>query len=170
MTNLKIKLRSATFGVDTFTTRLTRRLWATGWIQISESNSDLSGVVPHYACLRYWLLGLVTACSGSTDHPDGLVLRVSTSRAADPGLIPSFCADLFPGWVIPVTWKSTLLWLPCQAPRFNGSVVGLVGPVSIYYDWVRWQVKFLTFWLSVAACTVIWADPSLRYAHMLLGP
>ena len=33
-----------------------------------------------------------------------------------------------------------LQWLPCQAPGFIGSVLGLVGPVSVYCDWVRWTV------------------------------
>ena len=30
-----------------------------------------------------------------------------------------------------------LQWLPCQAPGVIGSAVGLVGPVSVYCDWVR---------------------------------
>ena len=33
-----------------------------------------------------------------------------------------------------------LQWLPCQAPGVIGSVVGLIGPVSVYCDWVRWKV------------------------------
>ena len=31
-------------------------------------------------------------------------------------------------------------WLPCQAPGVIGSVLGLVGPVSVYCDWVRWKI------------------------------
>ena len=30
--------------------------------------------------------------------------------------------------------------LPCQAPGVIGSALGLVGPVSVYCDWVRWKV------------------------------
>ena len=30
--------------------------------------------------------------------------------------------------------------LPCQALGVRGSVLGLVGPVSVYCDWVRWKV------------------------------
>ena len=30
-----------------------------------------------------------------------------------------------------------LQWLPCQAPGVMGSALGLVGPVSVYCDWVR---------------------------------
>ena len=30
-------------------------------------------------------------------------------------------------------------WLPCQASGAIGSVLGLVGPVSVYYDWERYN-------------------------------
>ena len=30
-----------------------------------------------------------------------------------------------------------LQWLPCQAPDVIGSVLGLVGLLSVYYEWVR---------------------------------
>ena len=46
----------------------------------------------------------------------------------------------FQGRVIPVTSKLELQWLPCQAPGVIGLVLGLVGPVSVYCDWVRWKV------------------------------
>ena len=44
------------------------------------------------------------------------------------------------GRVIPVTYKLALQWLPRQAPGIIGSALGLVGPVSVYCDWVRWRV------------------------------
>ena len=59
-----------------------------------------------------------------------LVVKASASRA------PRF----FRGRVIPVTYKLALQWLPCQVPGMIGSVLGLVGPVSVYCDWVRWKV------------------------------
>ena len=31
-------------------------------------------------------------------------------------------------------------WLSCLAPGVIGSVLGLVGQVSVYCDWVRWKV------------------------------
>ena len=43
----------------------------------------------------------------------------------------------FRGRVIPVTSKLALQWLPCQVPGVIGSALGLVGPVSVYCDWVR---------------------------------
>ena len=43
-------------------------------------------------------------------------------------------------------------WLPCQAPGVIWSVLGLVGPVSVYCDWVRWKVwspTFISVWQHV---------------------
>ena len=39
------------------------------------------------------------------------------------------------------SWSHTsdfniLHWLPCQVPGLTGSALGLVGPVSMYFDWV----------------------------------
>ena len=51
---------------------------------------------------------------------------------------------IFPGLVIPLTSKLALQWLPCQAPGFIGSGLELVGLVSLYCDWVTWQVWFAT--------------------------
>ena len=66
----------------------------------------------------------------------GLVVKACASRAEDPGSNPA-CAEIFRGRVIPVTSKLALQWLPCQAPGVIGSALGLVGPVSVYCDWVR---------------------------------
>ena len=33
--------------------------------------------------------------------------------------------------------KPLLQWIPCQAFGVTGSLLGLVGPVSVYYDWMR---------------------------------
>ena len=59
--------------------------------------------------------------------------------------------------------------LPCQTPDIIGSLLGLVGPVSVYCDGVRWKVLICKFYLGVAARKIVWADPSLRYIRMLLG-
>ena len=37
----------------------------------------------------------------------------------------------------PATYKLALQWLPCKAPGVIGSALELVGPVSVYCDWVR---------------------------------
>ena len=52
-------------------------------------------------------------------------------------LLYCVCTEIFLGRVIPVTSKSTLQWIPCQAPGVIGSAPGLVGPVSVYCDWGR---------------------------------
>ena len=55
--------------------------------------------------------------------------------------IPGFRIPMEPGFfrgrVIQVTQKLALQWLPCPAPGVIGSALGLVGPVSVYCDWVR---------------------------------
>ena len=54
----------------------------------------------------------------------GLVGRVSVS-------------GIFKKQAVPVTQKLALLRLPCQALGVIGSALELVGPVSVYCDWVR---------------------------------
>ena len=53
------------------------------------------------------------------------------------GSIPACSVGIIPGRVIPVTYKLTLQWLPCQTPGVIGLALELVGPVSVYCDWVR---------------------------------
>ena len=70
------------------------------------------------------------------DRLVGLVVKASTSRAEDSEFESRLRRDFF-GVVIPVTSKLALQWLPRQAPGVIGSALGLVGPVSVYCDWVR---------------------------------
>ena len=54
-----------------------------------------------------------------------------------------------------MTQKLALQWLPCQAPGVIGSALGLVGPVSVYCDWVRQKVGSATsisVWQHVKLC------------------
>ena len=71
----------------------------------------------------------------------GLVVKASTSRAEDPGFESSLRRKMF----IPVTQKLILQWIPCQAPGVTRLLLALVGPVSVYCDWVRWKVRSATF-------------------------
>ena len=71
------------------------------------------------------------------DHLVGLVVKASALRAEDPGFESHLRQDFFRGQVIPVTSKLALQWLPCQVPDIIESALGLVGPVSVYCDWVR---------------------------------
>ena len=71
------------------------------------------------------------------DHLIGLLVKASSSRADDPGFNSRLrCGDLG-DWVIPVTSKLALQWLSCQVPGVTALALGLVGPVSVYYDWVK---------------------------------
>ena len=54
--------------------------------------------------------------------------------------VPFFAVDLFPGRVIPVTSKLVHHWLPSWASGVLASALGLVGPVSVYCDWVGYEV------------------------------
>ena len=59
----------------------------------------------------------------------GLVVKASASRAEDPGFEFRLRRDFFLG--------QSYQWLPCQAPGIIVSALGLVGPLSVYCDWVR---------------------------------
>ena len=85
-----------------------------------------------------------------------LVVKASASRAADSELISHLCQD-FSGW-------SHTSDLEIGTPV---ATLELVGPLLVYYDWVRESLIY-NFYLSVAAHTVVLADPSLRYTSMLL--
>ena len=68
------------------------------------------------------------------------MVKASASRAEDPGFESPLGPGFFRGRVIPVTSKLAFQWLPYQKPGVRGSVLGLVGPVSVDRDWVRWKV------------------------------
>ena len=63
--------------------------------------------------------------------------KASASRAEGPGFESRLRRDFF--GVESYQWLA-LQWLPCQATGVIGSALGLVGPVSVYCDWVRWKV------------------------------
>ena len=85
-------------------------------------------------------LVLTRTCIFSEYRLVGLVVKASASRAEDPEFESRLRRD-FSG-VKSHQWlkKLALQRLPYQAPGVVGSVLGLVGPVSIYWDWVRWKV------------------------------
>ena len=66
----------------------------------------------------------------------GLVVKASASRAEGPGFESRLRRDFY--------GVESFQWLPCQAPGVIGSVLGLVGPVSVYCDRVRWKVGSAT--------------------------
>ena len=66
----------------------------------------------------------------------GLVLRRPPRERKIPGSNLA-CDGIFSGSSHTSDFKIALQWLPCQAPGVIGSALGLVGPVSVYYEWVR---------------------------------
>ena len=70
------------------------------------------------------------------NHLAGLVVKASASGAEDPGFESRLWYD-FSASSHTSDLKLALQWLPCQVPGVIGSALGLVGPVSVYCDWVR---------------------------------
>ena len=91
----------------------------------------------------------------------------SALRTADLGSIPTFAVDLFPVRVIPVTSELVFQWILCQVPKRVSTGTGWPG-VSILWEGVTVSL-ISNFHLHVAAHTIVWADPSLRYTSLLLG-
>ena len=66
------------------------------------------------------------------------MVKASATRAEDPRFDSRFSRGDF-------SWSSgtsdlnigTSVAIPCQAPSVIGSALGVVGPVSVYCDWVR---------------------------------
>ena len=102
------------------------------------------------------------------DRPVGLVVKASASWAEDPGFDSRLCRDFsglshtsdlktgIPVATLPGAWRNKVSagtgW-PGVSMLWLGEIENLI----------------FNFYLSVAACTIVWADPSLRYTNMLLG-
>ena len=56
--------------------------------------------------------------------------------------------------VIPLTYTLVLQWLPCQVPGGVGTVLGLVGPVSVQCVTAGENKLICSFFFSVAACNM----------------
>ena len=78
-------------------------------------------------------------------HPlIGLVVKASTLRAEDLGFHSCLRCGNFCGSSHTSDLKIALQWLPCQVPGVMGSVLGLAGLVSVYCDWVRFDLQLLS--------------------------
>ena len=67
----------------------------------------------------------------------GQVVKVSAPKAEGPEFESRLRQDFTGSSHTSDFKKLALQWLPCQAPGVIGSALGLVGPVSVYCDWVR---------------------------------
>ena len=92
----------------------------------------------------------------------GLVVKASASGTEDPGFESRLRRD-FSGWSHTSDLKiGTPVAALLGAWRYR-SALGLVGPVSVYCDWVRWKVGSAT---SVS----VWQHVNLsERIRMLLG-
>ena len=121
--------------------------------------SKLIGYHPFFA--RYWVIPrLCYICtmivSPSLDCLIGLVGKVSTLRAEDPGVRIPLAPRFFRGRVMPGTWRYR--------------VSAGTGQPSVSILWLgEMESLVCNFYLSVAARKIVWADPPLRYTGMLLG-
>ena len=98
----------------------------------------------------------------------GLVVKVSASRAKDPGYESCWWRDFSgsshtsdlnigtPVAALPEAWRSRV----SAGTGQPGVSILRLGEVE---SWI------CSFYLSVAACKIVWADPSLRCTSLLLG-
>ena len=70
-------------------------------------------------------------------HSSRVCVKASAWRAEDPGFHSRLRRGDFSGSSHTCDLNLALQWLPCQAPGVIGSALGLVGPVSVYCDWMR---------------------------------
>ena len=78
------------------------------------------------------------------DRLSGLVVKASASGAEDPGFESRLRRDVSGSSHTSDFKIDTPVAMPCQAPGVIGSALGLVGPVSVCCDWMRWKVESAT--------------------------
>ena len=73
------------------------------------------------------------------DHLVGVVVKTSTSRIAEPGFDSRLRRDFSESSHTSDLRIGTPAAALPFAPGVIGSVLGLVGPVSVYCDWVKYK-------------------------------
>ena len=102
----------------------------------------------HWSWLPRWLSG-----------------KASGSRAEDPGFESRLHQDFF--GVESYQWHKH--WHSSGYPARQRVSTG-TGRSGVSILWLgEMESLVCNFCLSVAACKIVWADPSLRYTHVLLG-
>ena len=94
--------------------------------------------------------------------------KASASRAEDPGFESCLCRDFFG------SSHTSDLKIGTPVATLPGAwcyrVSAGTGQPSVSILWLgEMESLVCNFYLSVAARKIVWADPSLRYTHMLLG-
>ena len=93
----------------------------------------------------------------------GLVVKASASRAEDPRFKSSLHWDFFR--VKSYQWLKN--WHSSGYPARRLALFGQPGVSILWLD--EAESWICNFYVSVAACKIVCADPSLRYTSMLLG-
>ena len=112
---------------------------------------------------------------------EGLTRDAASSRTASPTHYRPSYSSPDQGIKLHFPWlchtsdlkKKGLQWLPCQAPGSTWSVWGLIGPVSVYCDWMRWQVWFalsISVWQHVQLSEQIYVVDTLAYCWDVKQP
>ena len=146
-------------------------VWVGGWVCVCvwrNPNSrvpDQNGIShAYYIVVIYHSDQQPSICAervpeaGPPRWPSGMML---TSRTGN--------LDSIPGPVISVTEKLVLYLLPSQTSSFRGSLLGLVGPVSAYYDGQIISDLICRLCLRVVARKIVRADPFLRFSWHVAG-
>ena len=124
---------------------------------------QISSLLPHYLSvqpLKYH--------SASLDRLVGLVVRRLPGEQKVPSSNPA-CGGIFSGssHTSDLNIGTPVATLP-GAWRYRVSAG--TGRPGVSILWLgEMESWFCSFYLSVAARTIVWADPSLRYTRMLLG-
>ena len=71
------------------------------------------------------------------DRLVGLMVKASASKMADPDFDSRFRRGSFARSSHTCDLKLVVQWHPCQVPGVIESVLGVVGPASVYCDQVR---------------------------------
>ena len=103
----------------------------------------------------------------------GLVVKASASRAEDPGFESRLWRDFSGASHKLKSWQSSgypARRLALQDQRWRYSISAGTDRPGVSILWLG-EVESLicSFYPSVAARKIVWADPSLRYPSMLLG-
>ena len=135
---------------------------ARGWVSIFVAFSI-------FLSRQWWHVHLVLSCnvtshltSAITELPRWLVARIFATRVAVLGSVPTFSVEIFR-----IESYSHSCGYPARRLVFLGQCWDWLAQCQYTVTW--WNSFICNLFLTVAACTIVCADPSLRYTSLLLG-
>ena len=135
------------------------------WINWQPHEKQLAQMLQHHTKLHSNFHRSLFVC----DHClIGLTVKASASRGEDPGFESHLHRDFLGSSHISDSKIGTPVATLPGAWRYR--VIAGTGWPGVSILWLGEMESWIcNFYLSVAARTIVWADPSLRYTHMLLG-